>query len=42
MYSMKNVRGHVMVYDMNGKFLFSADNEWEAWEEIENYEEYSA
>ena len=42
MYSMKNVRGHVMVYDMNGKFLFSADNEWEAWEEIENNEEYSA
>lgn len=42
MYSMKNVRGHVMVYDMNGKFLFSADNEWEAWEEIENYEEYPA
>ena len=42
MYSMKNVRGHVMVYDMNGRFLFSADNEWEAWEEIEKDEEYSA
>ena len=42
MYSLKNVRGHVMVYDRNGKFLFSADTEREAWEEIENSEEYSA
>lgn len=42
MYSLKNVRGHVMVYDRNGNFLFSADNEREAWEEIESYEEYSA
>lgn len=42
MYSLKNVRGHVQVYDRNGRFLFSADTEWEAWEEIELYEEYSA
>ena len=42
MYSMKNVRGHVMVYDRNGKFLFSADNEREAWEEIDSYEESEA
>lgn len=42
MYSMKYIRGHVQVYDRSGKFLFSADSEWEAWEEIESYEEYSA
>ena len=42
MYSLKNVRGHVQVFDAAGRFLFSADNEWEAWEEIEKYEEYSA
>lgn len=42
MYSLKNVRGHVMVFDRNGKFLFSADTEREAWEEIESNEEYSA
>lgn len=43
MFSMKNIRGHIQVYDYRGKFLFSADSEREAWEEIEeNYEEYSA
>lgn len=42
MYSLKNVRGHVQVYDQRGNFLFSADSEWEAWEEIESYEEHSA
>lgn len=42
MYSMKYVRGHVQVYDVRGNFLFSADSEWEALEEIESYEEYSA
>ena len=30
MYSIKYVRGHVQVYDRNGAFLFSADNEREA------------
>lgn len=43
MYSIKYVRGHVQVYDRNGSFLFSADTEREALQEIEAYyEEYSA
>lgn len=42
MYSMCYVRGHVQVYDRNGKFLFSADNEREAREELESYEESAA
>ena len=37
MYTMKYVRGHIQVYDMNGKFLFSADSEREAREELEDY-----
>lgn len=42
MYSMKYVHGHVQVYDRNGRFLFSADSEREAREELEENEEYSA
>ena len=42
MYSMRYVHGHVQVYDMNGKFLFSADNEQEARKEIEEYAESAA
>lgn len=43
MFTIRNVRGHIQVYDVRGRFLFSADSEREAWEEIEeNYEEYSA
>lgn len=42
MYSMRYVFGHVQVYDPNGRFLFSADNEQEARMELEEYEEYSA
>ena len=42
MYSIKYVRGHVQVYDGNGVFLFSADNEREAREELLDYEEFSA
>ncbi len=42
MYSMKYVYGHVQVYDRNGKFLFSADSEREAREELEEYEEFAA
>lgn len=42
MYSMRYVRGHVQVYDRNGRFLFSADNEREAREELENYAESAA
>lgn len=30
MYSIKNVMGHIEVYDLDGTFLFSADNEQEA------------
>lgn len=28
------VRGHVEVFDLTGRFLFSADTEREAWEEL--------
>ena len=42
MYSIRYVYGHVQVYDKRGNFLFSADNEREAREELESYEEYSA
>ena len=35
MYEFRNVRGHVEVYDNRGRFLFSADNEREALEELE-------
>ncbi len=42
MYSIKYVRGHVQVYDRNGKFLFSADSEREAREELDEYEEFAA
>ena len=35
MYEFRNVRGHVEVYDHRGQFLFSADNEKEAREELE-------
>ena len=33
-YRFKNVRGHVEVYDVEGRFLFSADNEREAEEDL--------
>lgn len=42
MYSIRYIRGHVQVYDNNGRFLFSADSEREAREELADYEEYSA
>lgn len=42
MYSMRYVHGHVQVYDNNGKFLFSADNEREAREELAEFEEFAA
>ena len=42
MYTIQNVHGHIQVYDKNGNFLFSADNEWEAREELEFYEESAA
>ena len=42
MYTMRYVMGHVQVYDVRGNFLFSADNEREAREELEYYEESAA
>lgn len=42
MYQMKYVGGHVQVYDLKGRFLFSADSEREAREEWENYAESAA
>lgn len=41
-YSIRNVRGHIQVYDHKGNFLFSADNEREAMEELEEYAESAA
>lgn len=37
MYSIRYVSGHVQVYDQNGRFLFSADTEREAREELKDY-----
>ncbi len=42
MYSICYVRGHVQVYDFEGKFLFSADTEREAREELEEYAKSAA
>ena len=42
MYKIRYVHGHIQVYDVNGNFLFSADNEREAREELEYYEESAA
>ena len=42
MYSMRNVNGHIQVYDYRGNFLFSADTEREAREELESNEEFAA
>ena len=33
-FEIRFVRGHVEVYDRSGRFLFSADNEREAREEL--------
>lgn len=42
MYTIKIVSGHVHVYDYYGKFLFSADNEREAREELKEYAQSAA
>ena len=42
MFTIRYVLGHVQVYDLEGKFLFSADNEWEARKEIKEYAESAA
>ena len=33
-YEMRFLRGHVEVYDKDGRFVFSADNEREAEEDL--------
>lgn len=42
MIQMRYVGGHVQVYDQEGRFLFSADTEREAREELEEYAESAA
>jgi len=42
MYIIRNVRGHIQVYDASGRFLFSADTEKEAREELAEIEESAA
>ena len=42
MFTIRYVRGHIQVYDNRGNFLFSADNEREAREELEYYAESAA
>ena len=42
MYTIRYVRGHIQVYDYRGNFLFSADSEREAREELEYYAESAA
>ena len=37
MYAIRNVNGHIQVYNENGMFLFSADSEREAREELKYY-----
>ena len=37
MFSIKHINGHVQVYDIRGNFLFSADTEQEAREELIAY-----
>ena len=42
MYTIRNEHGHIQVYDHLGKFLFSADTEREAREEIKEYAKSAA
>lgn len=42
MFSIRYVHGHIQVYDHMGKFLFSADSEREAREELREYAESAA
>ena len=42
MYQLRNVLGHIQVYDRQGNFLFSADSEREAREELKDYAESAA
>lgn len=42
MYTIRNVHGHIQVYDYRGNFLFSADTEREAREELKEYAKSAA
>ncbi len=42
MYTMRYVHGHIQVYDHKGTFLFSADSEREAREELKEYAQSAA
>ena len=42
MYTIRNVHGHIQVYDYCGNFLFSADTEREAREELTEYAKSAA
>lgn len=42
MYTIRNVQGHIQVYDYRGVFLFSADTEREAREELMEYAKSAA
>ena len=42
MYSIRYIRGHYLVYDGNGNFLFSADSQREVREELREYAESAA
>ena len=42
MYTIRYVQGHVHVYDYQGLFLFSADTEQEAREELMEYAKSAA
>ena len=42
MYTIRNIYGHIQVYDFKGNFLFSADTEREAREELREYAESAA
>ena len=42
MVQIRYVHGHIQVYDVDGKFLFSADSEKEAREELMEYAQSAA
>ena len=42
MYSIRYIKGHIQVYDLCGRFLFSADSEREVREELEEYAQSAA
>ena len=42
MFDIRYVRGQIHVYNANGDFLFSADNEREVREELKEYAQSAA